>query len=212
MASVMCPRCQTRQEIAPDAEGYTCERCGTAWAFATCERCGTRFHMPPGTTSWTCPNCGYEHGPPPAERHPPAHAAPAPPDEGPDRLAARRFRLGAIALVGIALVVASAFALTRGGGASAPPSPTSDPVQDLCLHLRDLQTVRVDALTRVADAIAADADAIEATGDTSTAAAVRRLRSAVLGERDAVATQNPADDQAAAAALAQALANPKIPC
>jgi len=126
-------------------------------------------------------------------------------------MAARRLRLGSIALVGIAVVLISAFALTRGGSSPAP-SPTADPIQDLCLHLRDLQTVRVDALTRVADAIGTDADAIEATGDAQTAAAVRRLRRAVLAERDAVATQDPSDDQAAASALAQALADPDIPC
>jgi ribosomal protein L37AE/L43A len=211
MPSVTCPRCHTRQSIGEDADGYTCERCGTAWAFATCENCGTRFHMPPGTTSWTCPNCGYEHAPAPAEHRAPAHAvSPSAPRE-PDGLAARRLRLGSIAVAGIAVVLIAAFALTRGGSA-APPAPTPDPIQALCLHLRDLQTVRVDALTRVADAIAVDADAIEASGDPQTAAAVRKLRLAVLAERDAVATQDPSDDQAAAAALARALTDPDIPC
>jgi DNA-directed RNA polymerase subunit RPC12/RpoP len=212
MPSVTCPRCQTRQSIDEDAEGYTCERCGTAWSFATCENCGTRFHMPPGTTTWTCPNCGHEHGPPPVEHRAPAHAPPPSQDEGRDPIAARRIRLGGIALVGIAVVLASALALTRGGGATPPPSTTADPIQDLCLHLRDLQTVRVDALTRVADVIEVDAQAIEASGDTQTAAAVRKLRSAVLAERDAVATQDPSDDQAAASALARALTDPDIPC
>jgi hypothetical protein len=120
-------------------------------------------------------------------------------------------RLGSIAVAGIAVVVIGAFALTRGGSA-APPAPTQDPIQALCLHLRDLQTVRVDALTRVADAIAVDADAIEASGNPQTAAAVRMLRRAVIAERDAVATQDPSDDQAAAAALAEALTDPEIPC
>lgn len=211
MPSVTCPRCHTRQSIGEDADGYTCERCGTAWAFATCENCGTRFHMPPGTTSWTCPNCGYEHAPAPAEHRAPAHAAPLSAPREPDGLAARRLRLGSIAVAGIAVVLIAAFALTRGGSA-APPAPTPDPIQALCLHLRDLQTVRVDALTRVADAIAVDADAIEASGDPQTATAVRKLRRAVLAERDAVATQDPSDDQAAAAALARALTDPDIPC
>jgi hypothetical protein len=128
-----------------------------------------------------------------------------------DGLAARRLRLGAIAVAGIVAVVIGAFALTRGGSA-APPAPTPDPIQALCLHLRDLQTVRVDALTRVADAIAGDADAIAASGDQQTADAVRRLRRAVLTERDAVATRDPSDDQAAASALAEALTDPDIPC
>jgi DNA-directed RNA polymerase subunit RPC12/RpoP len=211
MPSVTCPRCHARQSIDEDADGYTCERCGTAWAFATCENCGTRFHMPPGTTSWTCPNCGYEHEPAAVERRAPAHAAPPGPAPQPDARAARRLRLGSIAVAGIVAVVIGAFALTRGGS-TAPPAPTPDPIQALCLHLRDLQTVRVDALTRVADAIAVDADAIEASGNPQTAAAVRKLRRAVLAERDAVATQDPSDDQAAAAALAEALTDPEIPC
>jgi hypothetical protein len=167
--------------------------------------------MPPGTTAWTCPNCGHEHGPPPIERRPPAHVAALPPTGEPDPRAARRLRLGAIALAGIAVVLVGAFALTRGG-ATPQPTSTPDPVQALCLHLRDLQTVRVDALTRVAVAIGADADAIEAAGDAQTATAVRRLRRAVIDERDAVATQDPADDQAAASALAEALTDPNIPC
>jgi len=213
MPAITCPRCQTRQSVEADAAGYTCERCGTAWVFAACERCGTRFHMPPGTTTWTCPSCGFEHAPPEVERSVPAHAAPEPPapDRGP--ASARRLRLGTIAVVGIAAVVAGAFLLTRGGSAAPPPPPppTPDAVQALCLHLRDLQTARVDALTRVATAIGADADAIEATGDTGAADAVRKLRRAVLGYRDALASQN-GDDQAAAAALADALADPRIPC
>ena len=189
--------------------GYTCERCGTAWNFATCENCGTRFHMPPGTTTWTCPNCGYEHAPPEVERPAPAHAAPEPAPRASGPAAERRRRLGTIALVGIAAVLATSFALTRSGSAPAP-SPTPNLIQTLCLHLRDLQTLRVDALTRVADAIGPDADAIEASGDPEVAAAVRKLRRAVLAERDALVSQ--AGDSAQAAALAAALSNPKIPC
>jgi hypothetical protein len=211
MPAVTCPRCQTRQSVDVDVAGYTCERCGTAWVFATCERCGTRFHTPPGTTTWTCPNCGYQHAPPPIERPAPAHAAPEPPAREPGSPAARRLRLGTIAVAGIAAVVIGSFLLTRGGSAAPPPPPTPDAVQALCLHLRDLQTARVDALTRVATAIGADADAIAATGDTQAAAAVRRLRRAVLGYRDALASQT-GDDAAAAAAVADALADPRIPC
>jgi hypothetical protein len=211
MPSVTCPRCHTRQSIEEDAEGYTCGRCGTAWAFATCEECGTRFHMPPGTTTWTCPNCGHEHAPVPVERRPPAHAAPVPPMGEPNPVAARRLRLGSIAIVGIVVVLVGAFALTRGSGPPPPASPTPNPVQTLCLHLRDLQTARVDALTRVADAMGTDADAIEAAGDAETASAVRKLRRAVIGYRDALEDPNP-DDSAAAAALAEALTDPRIPC
>jgi hypothetical protein len=114
-------------------------------------------------------------------------------------------------VAGIAVVVIGAVLLTRGGSTTPPASPTPDAIQALCLHLRDLQTARVDALTRVADAIGTDADAIEASGDGQAATAVRKLRRAVLGYRDALASQN-GDDAAAAAAVADALADPRIPC
>jgi hypothetical protein len=167
--------------------------------------------MPPGTTQWTCPNCGYEHAAPEPERPHPAHAAPEPPVRGPDPLAARRLRLGSIAVVGIAAVLIGSFALTRGGGEPAPsPSPTADAVQALCLHMRDLQTARVDALTRVAQSIATDADAIEASGDAALAERVRNLRGAVIAYRDALATQS--DDSDEAAALANAIASLDVPC
>jgi hypothetical protein len=211
MPSVTCPRCHTRQSIEPDVEGYTCQRCGTAWAFATCENCGTRFHMPPGTTEWTCPNCGYEHAPPEPERPHPAHAAPEAPVAAPNPLTARRLRLGSIAVVGIAAVLIGAFALTRGDGEPAPsPTPTSDAVQALCLHMRDLQTARVDALARVAASIAVDADAIEASGNPTLAANVRKLREAILAYRAALASQSGDSDEAAA--LANAISNLGVSC
>ena len=221
MPEVTCPRCETRQTIEAGVEGYTCVRCGARWVFATCENCGQRFHMPPGTTSWTCPNCGHRHG---AQAHlaPSAPIAPAVPSAipvataAPTRLAAarsRRLRLGIIALVGIAAIVVGSFLLTRGGeptGAQSP-STTLDPVAAMCLHLRDLQTPRVDAFTRVATELAADADAIEAAGNPQAADAIRKLRRAVIGYRDALQTQG-GDDSAAAAAMAQALSDPNIPC
>ena len=210
MPGVTCPRCQTRQSIAADVGGYTCERCGTAWIFAACESCGVRFHMPPGTVSWVCPSCGYQHAPPPIERPAPAHAAPTAPPRSPDGLAARRLRLGSIAVIGIVAVIAASFVITRGGS-SAAPSPGPDAVATLCLHLRDLQTPRVDALTRVAQEIALDADAIEAAGNPQLASDIRTLRRAVIGYRNALQTQS-GDDSAAAAAMAEALTNPDIPC
>lgn len=215
MPEVTCPRCETRQTIEAGVEGYTCVRCGARWVFATCENCGQRFHMPPGTTSWTCPNCGHRHGAP-------AHLAPTAPFATPTAMAAtasiaavrrRRLRLGIIALVGIAAIVVGSFLLTRGGeptGAQSP-STTLDPVAAMCLHLRDLQTPRVDAFTRVATELAADADAIEAAGNPQAADAIRKLRRAVIGYRDALQTEG-GDDSAAAAAMAQALSDPNIPC
>jgi hypothetical protein len=166
--------------------------------------------MPPGTTRWGCPNCGQEHAPPVIERPPPAHAAPAPLPGEPNPNAGRRLRLGVIAVIGITAVVIGSFLLTRGSS-PPPPSPTPDAIQALCLHLRDLQTARVDALTRVATAIDVDADAIEASGQADVADAVRKLRRAVLDYRDALADQK-GNDSAAAAAVADALADPRIPC
>jgi hypothetical protein len=167
--------------------------------------------MPPGTTDWTCPNCGYEHAPPEPERPHPAHAAPERAVRAPDPLAARRLRLGSIAVVGIAAVLIGSFALTRGEGEPAPsPTPASDAVQALCLHMRDLQTARVDALARVAASIAVDADAIEASGNPTLAANVRKLREAILAYRAALASHS--GDSAEAAALADAISNLGVSC
>ena len=211
MPEVTCPRCETRQPIGSGVEGYTCVRCGARWVFATCENCGQRFHMPPGTTSWTCPNCGHRHGAP-------AHLAPTAPaaaTAAPARLAgvrSRRLRLGITALVAIAAIVIGSLLLTSGGETPGQsPSTSLDPVAAMCLHLRDLQTPRVDAFTRVATELSSDADAIEAAGNPQAADAVRKLRRAVIGYRDALQTQG-GDDSAAAAAMAQALSDPNIPC
>jgi hypothetical protein len=114
-------------------------------------------------------------------------------------------------LVAIAAIVLGSFLLTRGDGTTGTQSPSTDAVATMCLHLRDLQTPRVDAFTRAAAELAADADAIDAAGSPQTAAAVRRLRRAVIGYRDALQTQG-GDDSAAAAAMAQALSDPDIPC
>jgi DNA-directed RNA polymerase subunit RPC12/RpoP len=214
MPEVTCPRCETRQPIEAGAAGYTCVRCGARWVFAVCEDCGQRFHMPPDETSWTCPNCGHQNGAParesPAPTTAPTTQAPTPAgSSAADRR--RRLRLGTIASVAIVAIVLGSFLLTRGGGTVGTQSPSADAVATMCLHLRDLQTPRVDAFTRAAAELAADADAIDAAGSPQTAAAVRRLRHAVIGYRDALQTQG-GDDSAAAAAMAQALLDPDIPC
>jgi len=175
-----------------------------------CENCGERFHMPPDTTSWTCPNCGHQNGAP--ARAIPATAPPAPAPAGSSSAdPRRRLRLGTIALVAIAAIVLGSFLLTRGDGTTGTQNPSADAVATMCLHLRDLQTPRVDAFTRVAAELAADADAIDAAANPQTAAAVRRLRRAVIGYRDALQTQG-GDDSAAAVAMAHALSDPDIPC
>jgi predicted nucleic acid-binding Zn-ribbon protein len=219
MPEVTCPRCETRQPIEAGAAGYTCVRCGARWVFAMCENCGQRFHMPPDATAWTCPNCGHQNGAPARESPAPADAptrrapADAPTTPAPSSAAERRrrLRLGTIALVAIAAIVLGSFLLTRGDGTTGTQSPSADAVATMCLHLRDLQTPRVDAFTRAAAELAADADAIDAAGNPQTAAAVRRLRRAVIGYRDALQTQG-GDDSAAAGAMAHALLDPDIPC
>jgi DNA-directed RNA polymerase subunit RPC12/RpoP len=212
MPEVTCPRCETRQPIEAGAAGYTCVRCGARWVFATCENCGQRFHMPPDATSWTCPNCGHQNGPAVPVAPAPADVPTTPAPVGSsDAQRSRRLRLGTIAVVAIAAIVLGSFLLTRGDGTTGTQTPSLDAVATMCLHLRDLQTPRVDAFTRVAAELAADADAIDAAGNPQTAAAVRRLRRAVIGYRDALQTQG-GDDSAAAAAMAQALSDPDIPC
>jgi transcription elongation factor Elf1 len=228
MSEVTCPRCHTRQQLA-DPVGYTCTGCGTAWMFVTCDSCGQRFHMRPGTTAWTCPACGHEQGSaamvdleegsgqrPPAVR--PRHAAPAKVKRPPTRR-----KLALIAAIGVAAVLLVSFAISSLGapqGSAAPttttttttttpPPPTSaPPVEALCLHLRDLQTPREDAFTRLAATLEDDAAAIEEAGKQNLADAVERLRVAVLAYRDALAAQG--DTSAAAAQVAAAVS--QLPC
>jgi hypothetical protein len=173
--------------------------------------------MRPGTTAWTCPECGHENGSaamvdladtPEPEHEPqrapvqPRHAAPPP---GPKATSGppTRARLATIAVIGIAAVLIVAFALSafggEGGGAATTTTSTSSPTpapsssltvtQTLCLHLRDLQLVRVDNYTRLAAELANDQAAIQASGDAKLAAKVGTMRTAVLAYRDALASQ-----------------------
>jgi transcription elongation factor Elf1 len=226
VSEVTCPRCHTRQALA-DESGYTCTGCGTSWMFAACDNCGSRFHMRPGTTAWTCPECGHEHGsatmvdlaPEPEPERIPAtviarHAAA--PNARTKRRPTRR-RLTALAALGIAAVLVTAFALSSFGAekdaaASPPPSSGASPsvtsTQALCLHLRDLQTPRVDALTRLAATLGDDAATIEAEGNAKLATAVRRTATAVLAYVDALAAKG--DLTEAGAKLAEAVGH--LPC
>ena len=234
MAQVTCPRCGTRQPIVDSAEGYTCTECQASWMFATCENCGVRFHMRPGTTDWTCPECGHEHGSATMgefEREPASEeeiqvepaSVPVRPTRGSRRRSPggrppTRARLATIAIAGIVAVVGIAFGLSLlsppGGDTAATssgatsPSPSLTTTQALCLHLRDLQTPREDAFTRLADTLKADAVAIKAEGDTELTAAVLKMRKAVLAYRDALAAQG--DTSAASALIADAYSG--MPC
>lgn len=199
--------------------------------FVTCDNCGRRFHMRPGTTAWTCPACGHEHGSaemvdlapepdlvPEPERVPATvvarHAAPPhakvkrPPTRG---------RLVVLAALGMAAVLVASFALSSLGAekAASPPEsppPTSsspvDPTEALCLHLRDLQTLREDSLTRLAATLENDATAIEAESKQKLADAVRRMKVAVLAYRDALAAHG--DTSAVGAQMVAALSD--LPC
>ena len=235
MAQVTCPRCGERQPIDDDVAGYTCTACEAPWIFAACDNCSVRFHMRPGTTDWTCPECGHEHGsatmgefePEPAtDRDPeperattatsPTAAPAAATRRSRGRRPATRARLATIAIVGIVAVIGVAFALSAIGSDDIAATPSTSPsvapsltsTQALCLHLRDLQTLREDALTRLADTLKADATTIKAEGDTELTAAVLQMRKAVLAYRDALAAQG--DTSAAAGQLGDAVA--AMPC
>jgi len=230
MAEVTCPRCGTRQPIGDAAVAYTCTECGETWAFATCGNCGIRFHMRPGTADWTCPECGHEHGsatmcqfepePEPEPERSPVSVGPTPgPVPMPKRGGRRpptRGRLAVYAIVGIVAVPAIAFALwSLGGGdegASPPTSASASPsvgsTEALCLHLRELQTPREDALTRLAATLKADAATFKTEGDSQLAADVLAMRKAVLAYVEVLAVQGDITD--VATQMAEALAT--MPC
>jgi hypothetical protein len=158
----------------------------------------------------------------------PRHAALASTPKGspPKRVSGppTRARLATIAVIGIAAVVVIAFAISvlagdeteTAGASDTPAASSSSPApsssltttETLCLHLRDLQLLRVDNYTRVAAELADDEAAIQAASDVQLAAAVTKLRTAVLAFRDALAAQQ--DTSAVSAQVGKALA--KMPC
>jgi hypothetical protein len=135
-----------------------------------------------------------------------------------------RSRLAVLAATGIAVVLIAAFALSSlGAETQAAPSPspsatspTPSPsasaavtgTEALCLHLRDLQTLREDSLTRLAATLENDAAGFETAGKQQLAAAVGRMKVAVLAYRDALASHG--DTSAAGAQMAAALSD--LPC
>jgi hypothetical protein len=146
---------------------------------------------------------------------PPQHVAPPAVKRPPTRR-----KLGALAAIGIATVLVVSFALSSLGAprettspsqasptSSAPASPVGA-VEALCLHLRDLQTPREDALTRLASTLEDDAAALAADGKRNLADAVDQVRIAVIAYRDALASHG--DTSAPAAQLGAAMT--QLPC
>jgi hypothetical protein len=126
-------------------------------------------------------------------------------------------------VIGIAAVLVVAFALSALGSDSgsegaavttstssptAAPSSSLTPTETLCLHLRDLQLVRVDNYTRLAAELANDEAAIQAAGDAKLAAKIDTMRTAVIAYRDALASQS--DTTQVSGQIAQALG--ALPC
>lgn len=191
MAEVTCPQCQTRQEIDADADGYQCVVCAGTWSFVRCTVCGGRFHTRPGTRAWTCPTCGTPHGR--------------------NRRGISRTGLSVPLLVGALLVIGGivALALALGGddAAAPPPSPSptpiSDPAEQVCTDLVDVQLFRVDALGRAAQALMADAAALEEAGDAERAAAVTGVVEAIVSYQQVA--EGGGDTQAATNQLLEAL-------
>jgi hypothetical protein len=119
---------------------------------------------------------------------PPGHAMPT---RGPARIRDSRGKMAALAVGGIAAVLAvasmlSAFGPRTSTGSTGVPTTT---IEALCLHLRDLQTPRETALTRLADTLEQDAATIETEGDPQLAQAVRDMREAVVAYVDVLATK-----------------------
>jgi hypothetical protein len=165
---------------------------------------------------------GEEAEPAPAASTAPRHAAPRPSADGAQGPPTRA-RLATIAVIGIAVVLIVAFALSALGesgtdaaatdtpsAAATTPAPSSSltTTEQLCLHLRDLQLLRVDNYTRLAAELANDQAAIQAAGDAKLAADVAKMREAVVAYRDALAAQG--DTSAAAAQIATAIK--AMPC
>jgi hypothetical protein len=198
----------------------------TAW---TCPECGHE------NGSAAMVDLGAEPEPAPAavieDDTEPAHATPAAPRHAAAPPAAKRSsgpptraRLATLAMIGIAGVLIVAFALSAFGAsdgeaagtgtpsalATSTPAPSSSLTltEQLCLHLQDLQLLRVDNYTRLAAELANDEAAIQASGDTELAAAVERMRAAVVAYKDALAAQ--ADMTAVSAQIAKA--SRAMPC
>ena len=214
-AFATCESCSVRFHMRPGTTAWTCPECGHENGSAAMVDLGAGAEPEPVQA------IAEEPDPEPVASAP-RHAAPTP---APTRASGppTRARLATIAVIGIAAVLIVAFALSAFGGnggetagthsPSAPattPAPSSSltATEQLCLHLRDLQLLRVDNYTRLGAELADDQAAIQAAGDAELAAAVGRMRTAVLAYKDALAAQG--DMTAVTAQLAKA--DKAMPC
>jgi transcription elongation factor Elf1 len=220
-AFATCENCAVRFHMRPGTTAWTCPECGHENGTATMIDLGAEPELGPDPVPAPDLDPGSERA---AVAPVPRHAAPtsAPrPASGPPT----RARLATVAVIGIAAVLIVAFVLSAFGGTggdsagsgspsatatSTTPAPSSSltVTEQLCLHVRELQLLRVDNFTRVAAELANDEAAIQAAGDTKLAAAVTKMRAAVLAYRDALAAQ--ADTSAATAQLGTA--SNALPC
>jgi hypothetical protein len=225
-----CENCAVRFHMRPGTTAWTCPECGHENGTAVMVDLGAEPDLVPEPVQVPEPEpepepeSERERGREPERPSAPRYAAPPPVAKGPSGPPTRA-KLATIAMIGIAAVLVIAFSLSafagNGNGAEtaasqSPPasSPTPAPssslttTEQLCLHLRDLQLLRVDNYTRLAAELANDEAAIQASGDAKLAAAVTKMRAAVLAYRDALAAQ--ADTSAANAQLIKA--NKAMPC
>ncbi len=232
MPTVSCPACSTARSVESGAGGYTCESCGQSWVFVTCQTCGSRFHSRPGSPGWTCPNCGTQHGSvAKAAVQPPSLAVkgddldsaareplggPQTPFETPEtgspypmpRRADRRGSIPswAFVAVGAVVVIVVAFLLINRGGddpGDLAPTGAAAAKEQACSDVRQLATLRTDALQRAQDDLKADAKELQRAGDAATAKKVKKLAAAVGDYR--VALEEQRDTAAASDAMGKAI-------
>lgn len=211
-----CGNCGVRFHMRPGTTAWTCPECGHENGTAAMVDLGAEGEPEPATVPEPEPTS--ENAIADESRHAAAALSPKPSSGPPTRA-----RLATIAVIGIAAVLIVAFALSAFGGSGGetagtdPPSaPATTPAppssltttQQLCLHLRDLQLLRVDNYTRLGAELANDEAAIQAAGDPKLAADVATMQTAVLAYRDALAGQG--DTTAAAVQLAKA--DKAMPC
>jgi transcription elongation factor Elf1 len=213
-----CENCGVRFHMRPGTTAWTCPECGHENGTATMIDLGAESspepepEPAPEPAEPEPPEPEPPPNPAPARQEPEAVAATTagPQHVGSAPRATRpagpptRARLATIAAIGIAAVLIVAFGLSALGGtgdataatdtpsaAASTPAPSSSltPTEQLCLHLRGLQLLRVDNYTRLAAQLANDEAAIQASGDAKLAAAVDRMRLAVIAYKDALAAQ-----------------------